>query len=72
MKSAEMWCFSIGKNDERLLVTVFQQQEKNEKLLVMVFQQREKNEKLLVMVFQQREGRGETIAGRSCFVSEEW
>jgi hypothetical protein len=26
MKNAEQWCFSIGKNHERLLVTVFQQQ----------------------------------------------
>ena len=25
-KNAEQWCFSIGKNDERLLVMVFQQQ----------------------------------------------
>jgi hypothetical protein len=25
MKNVEQWCFSIGKNDERLLVTVFQQ-----------------------------------------------
>jgi hypothetical protein len=25
MKNAEQWCFNIGKNDERLLVTVFQQ-----------------------------------------------
>jgi hypothetical protein len=56
MKSVEQWCFSIGKNDEGLLATVFQQ--------------REKNEKLLVMVFQQQKGKGETIAGRSCFVDE--
>jgi hypothetical protein len=35
MKNVEQWCFSIGKNDERLLVTVFQQRKrKNEKLLV--------------------------------------
>jgi hypothetical protein len=27
MKNAEQWCFSIGKTDERLLVTVFQQWE---------------------------------------------
>jgi hypothetical protein len=27
MKNAEQWCFSIGKTDERLLVTVFQQRE---------------------------------------------
>jgi hypothetical protein len=47
-----------GKNDERLLATVFQQ--------------REKNEKLLVMVFQQQKGKGETIAGRSCFIDEGW
>jgi hypothetical protein len=52
-KSDEQWCFSNGrkskvlnngvsalrKNDEGLLVTMFQQREKNEKLLVMVFQQ---------------------------------
>jgi hypothetical protein len=25
MKNVEQWCFSIGKNDERLLVMVFQQ-----------------------------------------------
>jgi len=37
MKIAEKWCFSIRKNDKRLLVTVFQQWEK---LLIMVFQQR--------------------------------
>jgi hypothetical protein len=60
MKNAEQWCFSIGKIDERLLVTVFQQQEENERLLV--FQQREK---LLLMVFQK--GKNETSAGRSCF-----
>jgi hypothetical protein len=48
MKNVEQWCFSIGKTDERLLVTVFQQREENERLLV--FQQREK---LLLMVFQQ-------------------
>jgi hypothetical protein len=40
MKNAEQWCFSIGKTDERLLVTVFQQREESERLLV--FQQREK------------------------------
>jgi hypothetical protein len=51
MKNVEQWCFSIGKTDERLLVTVFQQREGNERLLV--FQQREGNERLLV--FQQRE-----------------
>jgi hypothetical protein len=28
IKSAEQWCFSIGKNDEGLLATVFQQWEK--------------------------------------------
>jgi hypothetical protein len=28
MKNAEQWCFSIGKNDERLLVTVFQQRKR--------------------------------------------
>jgi len=40
MKNAEQWCFSIGKNGERLLVTVFQQWEgENEKLPVVVFQQ---------------------------------
>jgi hypothetical protein len=27
-KSAEQWCFSIGKNDEGLLARVFQQREK--------------------------------------------
>jgi hypothetical protein len=27
VKNVEQWCFSIGKNDERLLVTVFQQRE---------------------------------------------
>jgi hypothetical protein len=26
--NAEQWCFSIGKTDERLLVTVFQQRGK--------------------------------------------
>jgi hypothetical protein len=62
MKNAEQWCFSIGKTDERLLVTVFQQREENERLLV--FQQREK---LLLMVFQQWKGKNETSAGRSCF-----
>jgi hypothetical protein len=41
-KSVEQWCFSIGKNSEKLLATVFQQQR----------------------------GKGETIAGRSCFVDE--
>jgi hypothetical protein len=51
LKNAEQWCFSIGKTDERLLVTVFQQREENERLLV--FQQREK---LLLMVFQQWKG----------------
>jgi hypothetical protein len=40
MKNVEQWCFSIGKNDEMLLVTVFQQRKgENEKLLVVVFQQ---------------------------------
>jgi hypothetical protein len=43
-KSAEQRCFSIGKNSE----------------------------KLLVMVFQQQKGKGETIAGRSCFINEGW
>jgi hypothetical protein len=62
MKNVEQWCFSIGKTDERLLVTVFQQREENERLLV--FQQREK---LLLMVFQQWKGKNETSAGRSCF-----
>ena len=62
MKNVEQWCFSIGKTDERLLVTVFQQREENESLLV--FQQREK---LLLMVFQQWKGKNETSAGRSCF-----
>jgi hypothetical protein len=42
VNSAEQWCFSIGKNSE----------------------------KLLVMVFQQQKGKGETIAGRCCFVDE--
>jgi hypothetical protein len=28
MKSDEQWCFSIGKDDEELLATVFQQWEK--------------------------------------------
>jgi hypothetical protein len=51
MKNVEQWYFSIGKIDERLLVTVFQQREENERLLV--FQQQEK---LLLMVFQQWEG----------------
>jgi hypothetical protein len=44
IKSVDQWCFSIGKNDE----------------------------KLLAMVFQQRKRKGETIAGRCCFVDEEW
>jgi hypothetical protein len=36
-----------------------------------VFQHQKKNsEKLLVMVFQQQKGKGETIAGWSCFVDE--
>jgi hypothetical protein len=35
-----------------------------------VFQHWENSEKLLVMVFQQQKGKGETIAGRSCFVDE--
>jgi hypothetical protein len=40
MKNVEQWCFSIRENDERLLVTVFQQWKgENEKLLVVVFQQ---------------------------------
>jgi hypothetical protein len=30
-KSAEQWCFSIGKNDEGLLAMVFQQGEKKMK-----------------------------------------
>jgi len=51
MKNVEQWCFSIGKTDERLLVTVFQQREGNERLLV--FQQRKK---LLLLVFQQWKG----------------
>jgi hypothetical protein len=42
MKSIEQWCFSIGKE----------------------------NENLLIMVFQQQKGRGETSAGRSCFIDE--
>jgi hypothetical protein len=42
VNSVEQWCFSIGKNSE----------------------------KLLVMVFQQQKGKGETIAGRSCFIDE--
>jgi hypothetical protein len=29
-----------------------------------------KNEKLLVMVFQQQKGKGETIAGWSCFIDK--
>jgi hypothetical protein len=61
-ENAEQWCFSIGKTDERLLVTVFQQREENERLLV--FQQRGK---LLLMVFRQWKGKNETSAGRSCF-----
>jgi hypothetical protein len=65
MKNDEQWCFSIGKTDERLLVTVFQQWEESERLLV--FQQREK---LLRMVFQEWEGKNETSAGRSCFGNE--
>jgi hypothetical protein len=28
IKSAEQWCFSIGKNDDGLLTVVFQQREK--------------------------------------------
>ena len=36
----KQWCFSIGKADEGLLVTVFQQREESERLLV--FQQQEK------------------------------
>jgi hypothetical protein len=44
IKSVEQCCFSIGKNDE----------------------------KLLAMVFQQRKRKGETIAGRCCFVDKEW
>jgi hypothetical protein len=40
MKSVEQWCFSIGENDERLLVTVFQPWKgENEKLLVVVLKQ---------------------------------
>jgi hypothetical protein len=62
MKNAEQWCFSIGKTDERLLVTVFQQREENERLLV--FQQWGK---LLLMVFRQWKGKNETSAERSCF-----
>ena len=62
MKNVEQWCFSIGKTDERLLVTVFQQREENERLLV--FQQRGK---LLLMVFRQWKGKNETSVGRSCF-----
>jgi hypothetical protein len=42
IKSAEQWCFSIGTNDEELLI----------------------------MEFQQQKGKGETSAGRSCFVDE--
>jgi hypothetical protein len=42
VKSVEQWCFSIEKNDEGLLI----------------------------MVFQQQKRKGETIAGRSCFVDE--
>jgi hypothetical protein len=57
MKNVEQWCFSIGKNGERLLVMVFQQRG-------------EENEKLLVVVFQQQEGKSETGAGRSCFGNE--
>jgi hypothetical protein len=62
MKNVEQWYFSIGKTDERLLVTVFQQREENERLLV--FQQWGK---LLLMVFRQWKGKNETSAGRSCF-----
>jgi hypothetical protein len=56
IKSVEQWCFSIGKNDEGLLTTVFQQ--------------RKKNDRLLVRVFQQQKRRGKTIIRRSCFVDE--
>jgi hypothetical protein len=39
-KNTEQWCFNIGKNDERFMVTVFQQWKgENEKLMVVVFQQ---------------------------------
>jgi hypothetical protein len=62
--------FQHRENDEGLLATVFQQRVENERLLIMVFQQRGENERLLIMVFQQQKGRGETNAGRSCFVDE--
>ena len=43
MKNVEQQCFSIRKNGERLLVTVFQQWKgENEKLLVVVFQQQKR------------------------------
>jgi hypothetical protein len=43
---------------------------KKVKMRNVVFQHRENAEGLLATVFQQQKGRGETIAGRSCFVDE--
>jgi hypothetical protein len=34
VKSVEQWCFSIGKNDEKLLTMVFQQQKRKGETIV--------------------------------------
>jgi hypothetical protein len=56
VKRSERWCFSIRK--------------KTKSVERWCFSIGKNSEKLLVMVFQQQKGRGETIAGRSCFVDE--
>jgi hypothetical protein len=56
VKSAEQWCFSIGK--------------KVKSVEQWCFSIGKNDEGLLVMVFQQQKRKGETIAGRSCFVDE--
>jgi hypothetical protein len=50
------WCFSVGK----MMKGCWQQ----------CFSNGRKMKRLLIRVFQQQKGRGETSAGRSCFVDE--
>jgi hypothetical protein len=87
MKSCWQWCFSNGKEKDETIVgrCCFVDEECEEMADCSVlavgrtksveqwcFSIGKNDEKLLAMVFQQQKRKGETIAGRCCFVDEEW